>query len=146
MELRAYIWELLERKPLTLRDLATLMGKLVAADPGNKWARIKSKTIVRALNWGLRDANGNFGAACTLTRQVKESLQFWLENLGLTHRDYAQRLVVICAYTDASLQGWGKPTKHSTGNNGMTRSVRTHTSMCWNSEQKGAPWCIKGRS
>ena len=40
------LWELitsmLHKTNLTVRDLATLMGKLVANDPGNKWARIRS--------------------------------------------------------------------------------------------------------
>lgn len=106
-ELTEFIRETLNNSTLTVRDLATLTGKLVATDPGNKWARIRSKTIVRSLNWYLKETNGNFGAGCTLTRRVKESLQFWLENMATTHRDYALRSVDVCVYTDASSHGWG---------------------------------------
>ena len=106
-ELRELITSMLHKTNLTVRDLATLTGKLVATDPGNKWARIRSKVLVRALNWNLRDSESNYTAGCTLTRRVKEGLQFWVENLQGAHRDYAQRSVDTCIYTDASSHGWG---------------------------------------
>lgn len=106
-EIRDYIVKVKEKPDLTIRDLATLTGKLVATDPGNKWARIKSKVIVRALNWNLKDAKRNFAAPCTLTRRVRECLQFWHEKIGDAYKDYMQRPVDICIYTDASSHGWG---------------------------------------
>ena len=106
-ELKDYISETLAATKLTVKDLAKLTGKLVATDPGNKWARIRSKTIVRALNWNLRDTNNNFGARCILTKRVRECLGFWLKNLEKAHKNYQQRPVDVCIYTDASSHGWG---------------------------------------
>ena len=79
---------MLDNNHLKVRDLAVLTGKLVATDPGNKWAKIKSKTIVRALNWNLRNCKNNYSTPCTITRWVRESLQFWLLNLEGACRDY----------------------------------------------------------
>ena len=47
---------------LRIRDLATILGKLVALDPDNKWARNWSEVMVRALNWNIKNSKGNFEA------------------------------------------------------------------------------------
>ena len=64
--------------------------KLVATDPGNRWAQIRSKTVVRALNWNIRAAGVNSEGACTMTRRVRETLDYWVDNIKLTLRDYTQ--------------------------------------------------------
>ena len=63
--------------------------------------------MVRALKWNIKNSEGNFEAPCTLTKRVKESLNFWVDNLRKAHRDYALRPVDACIYTDASSHGWG---------------------------------------
>ena len=37
-----HVTEVFNKTNLKIRDLATLKGKLVATDPGNKWERIRS--------------------------------------------------------------------------------------------------------
>lgn len=71
------------------------------------WARIRTKSIIRALNCNLRHAGGRYGESCTLTKQVRDCLDFWVWNLTTARWDYKITTVKICVYTEASMQGWG---------------------------------------
>ena len=69
-ELRKFITELLEAQALTNKRLAALVGKLVAMSPDNRWAHIRSKTILRALNWNLGNSGRDYSRCCTLTERT----------------------------------------------------------------------------
>lgn len=106
-EITNFAREVLTEPRLKIKTLAGLIGKLVATDPGNKWAKIKTKTMVRALNWNLRDSQGNYDRECTLTKRVRDSIAYWIDNLESAMREYKPKPVDVYVYTDASSHGWG---------------------------------------
>lgn len=106
-EIKASGEALLQAKRPTIRQLAAVVGKFVATDQGNRWARIRSKVLVRALNWNLRETQGDYRRELRLTRKARESIGRWIEDIEVTGKSYKRRPVDAYIYTDASLKGWG---------------------------------------
>lgn len=94
-----------------IRDVAGLIGLMVAYTPGVDFSAVHYKAIERDKILALRRSKGDFDNTMWLSEQGKADIIWWLENLKVswkirrTNPDFE-------LFTDASLEGWGAHTDH----------------------------------
>ena len=102
---------LLGKDRITIRELASLIGNLVAADPGVTLGSLHYKTLETEKNKQLAcnpGRNGpNFDAKFKLSTPGRTTLQWWIEQLPGLNRSIAVREPDYEIRTDASHIGWG---------------------------------------
>ena len=98
---------LLQKSKITIRDVASVTGNLVAAEPGvtNAFLRIKRLEIAR--NDALAANAGNYDAVMTLSPAVRSDLQWWLDNVQDSYRPIVIGRPDHVFHSDASGTGWG---------------------------------------
>ena len=73
---------LLSASEVTIQDLASFVGKLVATEPGFPHAPIYYKHIEIFKNEQIRFNRGNLLAPVNLTREVASSIRWWQDNVA----------------------------------------------------------------
>ena len=101
------IVKLLEKKRCSIRDFASVLGSLVALDPGVWigpifWKRLEIEKIQQ-----LRYSKYNYEKFFKLSKTAKEDLTWWLENMQNYPSPVKQNHPKIVLYSDASKNGWG---------------------------------------
>ena len=105
--IKAICEELLTKHTVSIRQLSETIGHLVSVSPGNMYAPVFYKRLEILKNDGRKICKGNYEEKITVTDQVKEDLQWWIENVGNFPKPITQRDVDFEMYTDASLSGFG---------------------------------------
>ena len=101
------IQNFLKADSITIRDLAKIVGTLVALNAGVWigpvfWRRLE---IEKAM-W-LKIYKGNFDQVVLISDMVKEDLKWWIENIQNFPTKVLMDTVSVVLTTDASLEGWG---------------------------------------
>ena len=91
----------------TIRDLASFIGNLVAADPAVPLGPLHYKFLEIERNEQLSLHKGDYEAFITLSERAQEMLQWWLTNIPTLNRPVIQPPPTCEIFTDASLLGWG---------------------------------------
>lgn len=99
--------ELMSQKSVTIKQFAQLIGKLVAADPGVKYAPLYYKPLEKAKIANLRAKKGNFNAFMKITNEIRSDIQWWVSHLPTSYRLVSHGNPDIELFTDASLDGYG---------------------------------------
>lgn len=98
---------ILKAKLITLRNLAELIGHLVAIGPGNRYAPIFYKRLEILRNNYLKISKGDYEVSISFSNEVKDDISWWIKNVD----KYPNYIGVIDfsleMYTDASLTGYG---------------------------------------
>lgn len=117
----------LKRKQIVvIRDLAILVGKLVAAEPAVEYAPLYIKTLERDKDRGLRANKGNFEERIRLSRVSLCDLQWWIDNLHTACKWLRRQPPDIVISTDSSKSGWG----------GIMHDSNLHTGGHWSYVEK----------
>ena len=74
---------LLCRQVCTIRQLAEVIGSLVAAEPGVEMARLHYKRLEQEKDKALKANEGNFEAHMAISQLMREDLEWWLAELPL---------------------------------------------------------------
>ena len=96
---------LLQRKMVTIHELAQFIGNLVAAAPGVAYAALHYKPLEIARNAALTGARGE--AQMTLDEIMKDEIRWWSLNIGAAVRLIEVPDIDITLHADASNIGWG---------------------------------------
>ena len=99
---------ILEKSLITIRQVAQLIGKLVASEPGVRLAPLYYKTLEIEKDVALKENRGNFDAEITLSQDCKQQIQWWIgqcrprvaRNIFLSNPD-------IVIKSDSSTYAWG---------------------------------------
>ena len=104
------------KRHISIRDLAKLVGSLVACEPGVQHAQLFYKRLEIAKNDALKAAHGNFEATLLVTQEMKTDLNWWIDNIHTVSKPVTICQPDIVLYSDASNDGWGGVWgKHKTG-------------------------------
>ena len=91
----------------SIRFLSQVEGSLSATRYANKHEQLFTKNMIIVKNEALRKCRGDYDGRVTITRQVHEDLDWWLENLPHLSAPILPTNPSLVLYTDASFEGWG---------------------------------------
>ena len=106
-KIRRVCYNLLKTKKSTIRQLAEVIGNLVAIGPGNSYAPAFYKRMEILRNKWLKISKGNYEFPISLTNEVKEDINWWIKNVDKYPNPIGTPPFTIEMYTDASLIGYG---------------------------------------
>lgn len=99
--------QLQETDQPTLRHLAQVIGKLVAAFPGVTFGPLHYRQLEQAKIEGLRQEHFRYHHKTTLSEGAKHELDWWIAHLHSCPRKIVRPNPDITLQTDASQKGWG---------------------------------------
>ena len=98
---------LIEKQKFSIRDLARVIGQIVACFPGTKYGPLFYRKLEKQKTLALKQAAGNYEAKTSLTNEAKKELEWWIKNAGIDVFPLLNEKAVVHMETDASLKGWG---------------------------------------
>lgn len=120
----------LKRKQLSIRDLAKVIGKIVAAFPGVKFGPLHYRHLERDKKAALAMHGGDFDQPVCLSKQAKAELTWWTENVLQAFNDIEKPDPEIIVTSDASLTGYGSSCNGtSAGGNWLPEEARCHINV-----------------
>ena len=106
-DLKEKLGNLLERETLAIREVASLVGHMVASFPASVIGPVYYKNIERDKINALKIANGDFDKRIWLSEQAKSDMNWWLENIDTMFAPIHLPPTAYTIYTDSSDIGWG---------------------------------------
>ena len=113
-------------KSVTIREFAKLIGTMVAAEPGVKYAALYYKTLELDKDKALKINKGDFDGEMYISMQSKECIQWWINNIESASKPISIGPMHRRIETDSSREGYGG---HDVKNN-------TEFSGKWSEEDK----------
>lgn len=90
-----------------IRDVARVIGLLVAALPAVEMGKLHYRKLESAKISALQKVKGNFNKWMAVTDDMRSDLSWWLNNITLQTRHIFRSGTELDLYTDASNLGWG---------------------------------------
>ena len=106
-DLRKSCTQLLSGGKKTIRELAKVIGKIVASFPAVKFWPLHYRCLEENKKAALNKAQGNYDSTITLTPSARQELLWWIDNTLLSCNDIVTTDPVITVFSDASKTGWG---------------------------------------
>ena len=103
--------EVINCKSITIRNLAKLIGKLVASKPAVQYAPLYYKSLEIEKDLVLRQNKGNFNAEASISDESKAGLQWWVDNIKSSSKPIIRPQPDIVIESDSSLTSWGAVNK-----------------------------------
>ena len=98
--------DLLDKESPTVREVAGLIGLMVAYTPAVEYGGAHIKWLEWDKNQALAQRAGDFDGRMRISERAQRDILWWLENLGVARKiRLGSPQVEIC--TDASHEGWG---------------------------------------
>ena len=97
----------LSKRFFTIRLLAKLIGKMVAAEPGVETAPLFYKPLEKVKDKCIKRAKGNFNNFMKLPETVKPTISWWIKNLRTSKKLVSHGQPKFVIYSDASKKGYG---------------------------------------
>jgi len=98
---------LLNRPNNTIRELAKVIGNLVASFYGVTYGPLFYRYLEHDKTLALKTSRYNFDSSVTLSYEAKLELQWWIKNIKTSYKNIATCDPDIVIHTDARLTGWG---------------------------------------
>ena len=98
---------LLHKQFCTIRQLAEVIGSLVAAEPGVMLAPLHYKRLEHENVRALKQARGDYEGSIIVSRVIRTDLDWWIENLPLATRRLEIPDPMQTIFTDSSSFVWG---------------------------------------
>ena len=95
-----------------IRDVAKVIGLLVAAIPAVEMGKLHYRRLETAKISALEKEKGNFDIWMGITHEMKADLICWLNHISKENRKIFWKGTEIDLYTDASNFGWGGSLNH----------------------------------
>lgn len=92
---------------MTIRYLAKVIGKIVAAFPAVKYGPLYYRQLEKEKKAALASSKGDFDCCMSLSFSAKSELQWWIDNVSASYNNIHQSAPDITLSSDASLTGWG---------------------------------------
>ena len=94
-------------KTPTIREVAQVIGKIVASFPGVMHGPLYYRELEKNKTLALKEPKGNFEATMVLSQGARTELQWWEYNIETTYQTMSHEEPQHIITTDASLSGWG---------------------------------------
>ena len=115
---------LLTEQCYTIRVVASVIGKLVAAFPAVQYGKLHYRELEREKSYALKQHHGHFDRVMSLSNLAKADILWWLSNVNKAYRIIGIHDHTLTITSDASGLGWG-------ATNG-----KTHIGGRWNRVEK----------
>lgn len=140
-KIRTKCADLAGRKKCTIRQLAEVIGYLVAAQPGVWVAPLFFKRLEIAKNEALAVRKGDFDAELVVSEQVRSDLLWWIDNVKQYPSPVSRGIPTVIVKSDASKIGWGAECQGSTTGGMWTKEEAFEHINCL--ELKAAYFALK---
>ncbi len=94
-------------KPKLIREVARVIGKIVASFPGVMYGPLYYRYLEWDKSQALKKEKGNFNAYMVLSPKAKSELHWWVSNVEGAYQTLDREAPQVQIFTDASLSGWG---------------------------------------
>ena len=94
-------------KTVTIREFAKLIGKMVAAEPGVKYAPLYYKTLELDKDEALKLNRGNFDSDMYISEKSIECIDWWIVNVDKANKPISLGPMKRRIETDSSNEGYG---------------------------------------
>lgn len=101
------IKSLLAKTKPTIRNLAEVIGKIVAVFPGCQYGPLHYRKLEQQKIEALRAAKGDYDSLITISRETKVELLWWIDNIHKVSKPVLKTNPDTTLSSDASLSGWG---------------------------------------
>lgn len=108
--------QLKNKKKDKIREVAKVIGILVAAIPAVEIGKLHYRKLERTKIAALAKERGNFEKWMEITEEMKADLKWWISHVAGENRKIFRAGTEIEQYTDASNLGWGCYLNHQTAN------------------------------
>jgi hypothetical protein len=98
--------DLFQRKRITVRKMARVIGLLVLILPASKYGRLHYRSLERAKIQALKGSR-DFNRKCRWPRSCVSDLKWWKNSSSGWKASFLSPCPTVTLITDASLQGWG---------------------------------------
>lgn len=106
--IKAACYRLKGKKRIRIRELAQVIGMLVATFPANRWGPLYFRQLEKDKSDALKVAKGNFESLANLSDNACSELDWWIENIDESYHTVQNACHDITIQTDASSTGgWG---------------------------------------
>ena len=122
-ELKETCTALLENATPSIRQVARVIGKLVAAFPAAQYGLLHYRELERGKIVSLRLNRGHFDRPMKLLDKARRELLWWIGHIDSSFRPINRRNPDLELRSDASGAGWG------------ATNMTTHTGGRWNSQE-----------
>ena len=92
---------------ITIREFATLIGKMVASEPGMQYAPLYYRDLEHIRDNELKLNRGNFDAKMKVGTEIREIIQWWIDNLEMGFKPIVRGDPLVVIHSDSSMSGWG---------------------------------------
>ncbi len=130
-DLRRFICEILSSSSLTIRVVACLIGKIVSSLPASVYGPLYYRHLECDKIKALALNQSDFDAKMTLSREAKNDLNWWLNNLNDMYAPIQLPPITKFLSTDASkTKGWGAVMENlSTGGAWLASEFEIHVNV-----------------
>ena len=97
----------MENSCITIRELAKIIGKLVATFPAVTFGKMHYRELEKEKIQALKRFKGNFEEKIYLSEKARKDLNWWYNNITSSIEYIHKPEVDKVVHTDASLIGWG---------------------------------------
>ena len=98
---------ILNNKSVVIRDVASLLGTMVAYTPGVEYGLLHYRNLERNKIKALRDNAGNFDAFMSLDKGAVEDIEWWKDEINNQKTVLVKPSPLIFMSTDSSKKMWG---------------------------------------
>ncbi|XP_028404044.1 uncharacterized protein LOC114526666 [Dendronephthya gigantea] len=114
-------------KSKPIREVAKVIGKIVASFPGVMYGPLYYRYLERDKSQALKSEKGNFDAHMVFSPKAKSELNWWVANVTTAYQRLEREAPQSTIYTDASLSGWGAEFQgNATGGNWTEAESKMH--------------------
>ena len=99
--------KLLKARKLTIRDLAKVIGKVVASFTAVKYGPLYYRHLEENKKAALLVAKGDYDSPVSITFSARTELHWWVDNATIASNDITPSDPDITVASDASISGWG---------------------------------------
>lgn len=111
---------LASRNKAKIREVARVVGLLVAAIPAVELGKLHYRILERAKIEALKVEQGNFDKLMKISKEMRLELSWWISEAGTQGRRILRPAPTVEVFTDASDLGWGGCVRRYTTNGRWT--------------------------
>ena len=106
-KIRTLCWTMLSNSFLSIQELASVTGKLIATFPAVNYGGLHYRELEKLKVSELKKNRGHYKAQITLNDMARSELKWWISNLEHSYGHIHKKQVTVTIETDASGRGWG---------------------------------------
>ena len=107
VKLKEQAHKIMKSKTISIREFAKLIGIMVAAEPGVKYAPLYYKTLEVDRDNALKENHRDFDANMRVSNESKQCINWWIQNIDHSSRPISLGPMSRRIETDSSRLGYG---------------------------------------